>query len=414
MKFSVLLPTRNRLVYLRHAVESVRRQDYGDWELIVSDNDSPEDIRGFITGLDDARIRYVRTAAFIPVTENWNHALEHSTGDMVIMLGDDDCLMSGYFTALNDAMGANPDPDCIYTGAYLFAYPGVMPGQPEGFLQPYSYGSFLQGATAPFWLDRGRAHRLVEAFMAFRTEYGYNMQFFAVSRRLIRRLREHGPFFQSPFPDYYAANAMMLAAERILVLPRPLVTIGITPKSFGFYYFNNRQEEGAGFLKDVPDAAVAEALRTVVLPGSHLLTSWLFSAEILRLRFGGEFRLATDIARYRGLQVRWIYRSRWIDGTVGADAVRALWSLLSRRERLRIAVPLALFHRLRSWLPAAVRRFLGAAWRRLLARRRRDLPPLHRGFATIRDVFLRVDPLVDLPPPPAGPGCGPARVAHAD
>ena len=44
MKFSVLLPTRNRLEYLRYAVETVRRQDYADWEIIVSDNCSEDDI----------------------------------------------------------------------------------------------------------------------------------------------------------------------------------------------------------------------------------------------------------------------------------------------------------------------------------------------------------------------------------
>ena len=43
MKFSVLLPTYNRLDLLQYAVESVTRQDYDDWELIISDNQSEDD-----------------------------------------------------------------------------------------------------------------------------------------------------------------------------------------------------------------------------------------------------------------------------------------------------------------------------------------------------------------------------------
>src|SRR6476646_9624263 len=97
---SVLLPTRNRLDYLRYAVETVRRQDDGDWELVVSDNDSEEDIAGFVEGLGDPRIRYVRTTSFVPVTDNWNHALNHSRGRYVVMLGDDDGLMPGYVAAI--------------------------------------------------------------------------------------------------------------------------------------------------------------------------------------------------------------------------------------------------------------------------------------------------------------------------
>ena len=50
MKLSVLLPTRNRLTFLRYAIESVRRQDVPDWEIIVSDNHSEEDIAGYIRG----------------------------------------------------------------------------------------------------------------------------------------------------------------------------------------------------------------------------------------------------------------------------------------------------------------------------------------------------------------------------
>lgn len=57
MKFSVLLPTRNRLTFLRYAIESVRRQPETDWEIIVSDNASEEDIAGYVLGIGDARDR---------------------------------------------------------------------------------------------------------------------------------------------------------------------------------------------------------------------------------------------------------------------------------------------------------------------------------------------------------------------
>ncbi len=70
MTFSVLLPTHNRLEYLRYAVESVRRQDDPEWEIVISDNDSTDDIAGYVEGLADTRVRYVRTDSFVPVTQN--------------------------------------------------------------------------------------------------------------------------------------------------------------------------------------------------------------------------------------------------------------------------------------------------------------------------------------------------------
>jgi glycosyltransferase involved in cell wall biosynthesis len=80
-KFSVLLPTHNRLELLSRAITTVQQQDNADWEVIVSDNSSKESIEAYINSLKDERIKYVRTDAFIPVTENWHNALKHSRGD---------------------------------------------------------------------------------------------------------------------------------------------------------------------------------------------------------------------------------------------------------------------------------------------------------------------------------------------
>ncbi len=98
MKFSVLLPTRNRLDLLKYAVETVRRQDYDDWQIVISDNFSDDDIGGYVGSLQEPRIRYRRTQRLVPVTQSWNNALERYTGDYVVMLGNDDGLMKGYFS----------------------------------------------------------------------------------------------------------------------------------------------------------------------------------------------------------------------------------------------------------------------------------------------------------------------------
>lgn len=303
MKFSVLLPTRNRLELLRYAIESVRRQDDADWEIVVSDNASEEDIAGYVRSLGDPRIRYFRTGSFVPVTDNWNNALDKSTGDYVVMLGDDDCLMKGYFATLRRLIGERGAPDLVYHGAWLYAYPGVMPGFPDGFLQPYGYAGFLKDAKEPFWLERGVALKCVRDSMDFRVTFGFNMQFALVTRRLIDALRGKGPFFQSPYPDYYAMNAALLKAERILVCPQPLVTIGVSPKSFGYYYVNRAERSGVEFLNNAPDRESFRQLEQVVLPGTEMNNSWLLAMEALRVNYGSEYGLQVNYSRYRLLQI---------------------------------------------------------------------------------------------------------------
>ncbi len=334
MKFSVLLPTRNRLEYLRFAIETVRRQDYADWELIVSDNDSEEDIAGYVASCSDPRIRYRRTARFVPVTENWNYALEPSTGDYVIMLGDDDGLMPGYFRTMSELVTTFDHPELVYTSGYLFAYPGVLPEHPNGVLDHYRNGVFFESRTDPFWLDPRRARQLVTDAMNFRMKFAFNMQYSLIGRPLIETLRPLGLFFQSPFPDYYATLVMFLKARRILIEPKPLVAIGITPKSYGFYLFNDREPEGVEFLNSLAPGSIPEETRRMLLPGTNMNTSWLLAMEAVAAKLGAEFGLRVNHRRYRLLQILRVLRSYYRAPDRGREAVEQLRQRLRWHERL--------------------------------------------------------------------------------
>lgn len=309
MKFSILLPTRNRLDLLKLAVESVCLQDNPEWEIVISDNASTDDACAYAASLGDPRIRCSRTERLLPVTDNWNAALEHSTGDYLIMLGDDDGLMRGCLARARALIEEWNHPDAIYTEACQFAYPDVIPGHPEGFIQ-FGYNAFFDGAMAPFLLPRATALEMVHAAANFRIRYGYNMQHFIFSRKLVERLRPKGPFFQSPYPDYYAANAILLSAESIVANPTPLVMIGISPKSFGFYYFSDRESDGIAFLHNVPTAELRQRLQNTIVPGSNMNDSWLYAMETLAQNFRDEVPLRVNYARYRLLQFHSSLRTR--------------------------------------------------------------------------------------------------------
>lgn len=307
MKFSVLLPTRNRLDLLAYAIETVRRQDYNDWEIVVSDNASEQDIASYIRSLNEPRIKYVRTESFVPVTDNWNNALVNSSGDYVIMLGDDDCLLKGFFRTMHSLIEEFQSPDSIYTNALLYAYPGVMQGYPEGFLQLYGYAPFFRNASKPFLLNRKKAHKLVKDAMHFKMSYTFNMQHSIVKRTFIDRLSGKGPFFQSTYPDFYATNVILLKADTLVVNPAPLVVVGISPKSFGYFYFNDQEKKGVDFLNNLPDARTARRMEHIILPGLADKTAWLISMETIKLNYGSEFPLKVDYNRYRYLQILHVY-----------------------------------------------------------------------------------------------------------
>ncbi len=326
MKISVLLPTRNRLDYLKLAIETVRRQDDLDWEIVVSDNDSSEDIAGHVASLKDERIRYARTSGFIPVTENWNAALAMSSGDYVVMMGDDDALLPGYLTAMRQHVKRFERPDLIYVGSLLFTYPSVDPSHPNGFLTANSYAEFFGDGSVPFLLTHEHALAAVRRSMEFRHVFNFNMQLSLVSRRLIDELRPHGEFFQSPFPDFYATCVALLKGERIVVDPRPQVVIGVTPKSYGFFHLNEREREGREFLN-------ADGNGPTQLPGTNINEGWLRAMETVEVNFGNEFGLRVSRRRYRLVQAGHVY-TRQFRGVGSKEELADLNASLNVGERL--------------------------------------------------------------------------------
>jgi len=303
MKLSFLLPTRNRLEYLRYAIMSVLRQGDSNWEIVVSDNDSEEDISGYVKSLGHKQIRYYRTKEFISVTENWNNALEQSEGDYIIMLGDDDCVLPSYSKTIRRLAVEYSMPEVIYSSGYLYAYPQVLPDRPQGFLFPSGCASFFQQAEKPYILDKATAHQMVKHSLRFQLRFAYNMQYSTFARIAIAQMQQKGPLFQSPFPDFYATNGLFLKADRILVCPRPLVVIGITKKSYGYFHFNKKEQTGSDFLKSYPSKHEKESLSHIVISGSNMDTSWLYAMETLKKNFGEEFNLTVSYFRYQLLQI---------------------------------------------------------------------------------------------------------------
>jgi len=98
MTFSITIPAY-KSQYLDEAIRSVVSQTYTDWELIIVDDCSPEDLQSIATPyLADNRIRFFRNernTGAINVVDNWNTCLSYCTGDYVICMGDDDRLLPG-------------------------------------------------------------------------------------------------------------------------------------------------------------------------------------------------------------------------------------------------------------------------------------------------------------------------------
>lgn len=108
-KFSVILPVRNGGEYVRECVNSILRQDFPDFELMVLDNCSTDETSTWISALKDPRIRMIPAERPLTIEENWGRIKDLDKSEFITLIGHDDRLEPGYLSEMNRLITANPD-----------------------------------------------------------------------------------------------------------------------------------------------------------------------------------------------------------------------------------------------------------------------------------------------------------------
>ena len=91
-KYSFVLPAY-KACYFKEALESILNQTYSDFELIIVNDASPEDLDSIVSEFDDSRITYYTNETNIggkDLVEQWNKSLTYAKGEYVILASDDD------------------------------------------------------------------------------------------------------------------------------------------------------------------------------------------------------------------------------------------------------------------------------------------------------------------------------------
>lgn len=96
MKFSILVPSY-KSKYFKECIDSILDQTYRDFEIVIVNDASPEDLDSIVALYNDERILYYKNennCGVLNVVDNWNKCLEFASGNYVICMGDDDRLLS--------------------------------------------------------------------------------------------------------------------------------------------------------------------------------------------------------------------------------------------------------------------------------------------------------------------------------
>lgn len=91
---SIIMPSYNTAKYIGESIESVQRQTYQNWELIIVDDRSPDNTDEVVKSyLSDERINYFKNEKNSGAAVSRNRALREAKGKWIAFLDSDDLWM---------------------------------------------------------------------------------------------------------------------------------------------------------------------------------------------------------------------------------------------------------------------------------------------------------------------------------
>lgn len=225
---SFCLTTYKRKDYLNSTLDSIARQTYGNFEVVVSDNDPEGSAREVVEGRGDVRFRYFANGVNLGMKKSFNQSLNRSTGEYIVMIADDDPVYPEMLATLLRLAGQYPGYGMYLGGSNWFCTdPRVaqlyklkvginsfLADEPVGTVRAYSPSEFL-----PRFFSRG-----------IFSSYLWST---AIVRREVLLKMGGVPDYGTPFLGDYAYLSVMAADSGCVVINEALGHQTVHLQNFG-------------------------------------------------------------------------------------------------------------------------------------------------------------------------------------
>ncbi|HOV13575.1 MAG TPA: glycosyltransferase family 2 protein [Spirochaetota bacterium] len=118
-KVSICIPAYNQTKYLKKTLDSILIQDYKDYEIIVTDDSTTNDVYELIKTYDfNGKLMYIKNIINLGTPENWNEAIRNSTGEYIKIMHHDDWFIKEYsLRKFVESLENNPSSDFVISFA---------------------------------------------------------------------------------------------------------------------------------------------------------------------------------------------------------------------------------------------------------------------------------------------------------
>ncbi|UEG49052.1 glycosyltransferase [Ferruginibacter lapsinanis] len=118
-KYSIILPVKNGGEYVKICVDSILKQTYRDFNLIILDNNSNDGSLEWLQALADERVVIYTSAQSLSMEENWGRIVAVPKNEFITIIGHDDLLHPGYLETMDALIAKHPQAS-LYQAHFKF------------------------------------------------------------------------------------------------------------------------------------------------------------------------------------------------------------------------------------------------------------------------------------------------------
>jgi hypothetical protein len=233
---SICVPSRNRQKYFKETIAFLLANPRDDVEFVFADNsDDPSVMNSFMAAHQaDPRIRYLPSQAHtLSMQQNWERSVAATTGDWVVVIGDDDLIDPDLIDALLIAKRMKPDLEGFAWNNPRYSWV-TAESRIHNVRIPLA-GTFHE---MPSELVKRRAFHWDDAGASITS--GFSIYHAALSRQLLERMRARfgGSYFGHPVVDYDNALKAAALGRSFVYCNRPFSIFGACPEANSSALYN--------------------------------------------------------------------------------------------------------------------------------------------------------------------------------
>lgn len=244
--FNIIIPTKNRANTLSHTIKTLINQNYNNYKIIISDNNSTDNTEELIKKINHQKIFYKKSNEDISMSENWERGLDQVEDGFVTILGDDDGLVPNSLSIIDDFI-KKKNVDIISWQPHTYFWSNFQSEERNKLILCYSEQNKIVKYSSSDLLQQ----ILDMQTMYLHSPMIYN-SFVNISLiNTIKNKKNNKKFFTSNIPDVYSGLAFLLNTKSFYKLSQPIGINGVSKYSGGALFSRKEKsrEEITNFYK---------------------------------------------------------------------------------------------------------------------------------------------------------------------